>query len=157
MSLFSSEIIVTPQIKGVTNGTAGTQGFIGEAVNANVVLGSAVALTTATNANVASITLTPGDWDVDGNINFTATNATVAAGAVVVGSVSTGSLTLSTDGTESYDLPGALTTTSFKLSVTIPRKRLSITTTTVVYLVAQATFTAGTMGAYGALNARRAR
>jgi hypothetical protein len=157
MSLFRNEIIATPRIQGVVDGTTASQGYVGEAVQSFVAVGSAVALTTATAANVTSISLTPGDWDVDGNVNFTATSATTAAGGVFSSAVSTTSATLSVDGTESNDLPGPLTTTSFKMSVTVPRKRLSLTTTTTVYLVGLASFSAGTVGGYGAISARRVR
>lgn len=157
MSLFSGETVVRPNIVGVMDGTAAKAGSVGEFISTSVVIGSAVALTTATNANVMSIVLTPGDWDVAANLNFAATSATTTAGATWTGSINTVSATLSNDGSESYDTPGAITTTSFKLSCTINRKRISVTTTTTIYLVANAVFTAGTVGAYGTLNARRVR
>lgn len=157
MGLFSSETIVTPNIIGAVNGTAAPAGAVGEYVLTTVAVGSAVALTTATPANVGSVSLTAGDWTLEGNINFTAASATVANGSLWVGSINVTSATISTDGAEVQLNPGASTTTSFKDGVSIPQKRVSLTATTTIYLVAEATFTAGTVGAYGKISARRVR
>lgn len=157
MGLFSNEIIVTPQIKGVTNGSVAQAGYLGEFKQALVPVGSAVSLTTVTPANVASLVLTPGDWDVTGNINITATGATTAAGALQVGGIGTTTAAIPTNGTEVQEYSTALTTTNFKNSITIPPQQFSVTTNTTVYMVMECTFTAGTIGAYGALSARRLR
>lgn len=157
MSLFKSEIVVTPNIIGVQDGSAAAAGSEGEYIITLVAVGAPVSLTTATPANVASVVLTPGDWNVDGNINFTAASATVANGSLWVGGINTTSATIPTDGTEVQLNPGASTTTSFKDGVTIINKRVSVTTTTTVYLVAEVTFTAGTVGGYGKIAARRVR
>jgi hypothetical protein len=72
------------------------------------------------------------------------------------GGISTTTATLPTDGTEAFfATPAAIATTTFNATVTIPRKVINITSTTMVYLVAEATFTAGTVSAYGSLTARR--
>lgn len=157
MGLFSSEIISTPQIQGVSNGSAANTGFIGEYVSSLIAVGSAVSLTTATPKNITSISLTAGDWDVEGNINLNATSATVASGSLWVGGINTTSATIPTTGAEVQESIPTVTTTSFKTSIATPPQRISITTTTTVYLVAEATFTAGTVTGYGILGARRVR
>lgn len=157
MSLFKGEYIFTPKIIGVVSGNAAAAGHVGEVISSAVAVGSAVSLTTATAANVTSISLTPGDWDVSADINFTATGATTAAGASVVGGISTTSATLPTDGTEVNDLVGGLTTTTFKTGNSLSRKVVNVSVNTTVYLVGIATFSAGTVGAYGAIVARRVR
>ena len=135
-----------------TTGNA-TPGCVGELVQSAIASGSAVSLTTATTANVTSISLTAGDWDVSGNVNFTGTTATVTGGQA---GISTTSATLPTDGTECYD--GTITTAlSDTSTVTLPRKRISINSTTTVYLEAQKTFSAGTEAAFGSITARRVR
>lgn len=124
----------------------------GEVSTSLVAVGSAVALTTATPANVTSLVLGPGNWDVEGNVNFTAVGGTQTAAQA---GINTTSATLPTDGSEVYSgLQTAVITE--KDSITVPRKRIVVTSTTVVYLVAQVTFAAGTVGAFGLLSARRA-
>lgn len=157
MSLFRNEIIATPRIVGYQDGSSASAGNVGEVISSAVAVGSAVALTTATPANVTSISLTPGDWDVTGNVNLTAASATTAAGALQAGGISITSATLPTDGSEVQELSVALTTTSFKTSIPVSRKVINVNAVTTVYLVAEATFTAGTIGAYGVLTARRVR
>lgn len=157
MSLFKNEKLATPQIIGVIDGSAASTGNVGEAITSTVAVGSAVALTTATPANVTSISLTPGDWDVFANVNFSATSATTTAGSLWAIGVNTTSATLPVDGSEVQMLQTALTTTTFKGGDGTSRKVINLTTTTTVYLVAEATFSAGTVGAYGSISARRIR
>jgi hypothetical protein len=128
-------------------------GGIGEFVQALLASGSATSLTTATAKNITSISLTAGDWDVSGNINFSAGTATVTGTA---GGISTMSATLPTDGSEVYS-GVQVTLLSETDSVTLPRKRISIATTTTVYLVGRSTFSAGSVSGFGQINARRVR
>jgi hypothetical protein len=157
MSLFRNETIVNPSIVGVTSGANAATGNVGEQVDSIVAVGSAVGLTTATAANVTSISLSAGDWNVSGNVNFTAGSATTAEGALWVIGVNTTSATIPTTGAEVQLAATAVTTTSFKLGASTTSSRINVSATTTVYLVAEATFTAGTVGAYGHLCARRVR
>lgn len=135
-----------------TNDSA-TAGDIGEFTQTLVAAGSAVALTTATAADIASISLTAGDWDVEGWINFAATGGTVTGR---VGSISATSATHPIDGSQIHQ-GYQTTTTTETTSVSLPRKRISLAATTTIYLVATGTFSAGSMGGFGGLNARRVR
>jgi hypothetical protein len=128
-------------------------GGLGEFTNKLVAVGSAISLTTATAANVTSFSLTPGDWDVEGNINFSAASATVTG---TQGGIAIVSATLPVDGSEVYS-GVQVTLLSEKDSVSLPRKRISLAATTTVYLVAQSTFSAGTVTAFGQMSARRVR
>lgn len=140
-------------VAGTTTNDSAPAGYIGEFVSSLVASGSPVSLTNNTAANVTSISLTAGDWDVEGNVNFSGTTATVTAGT---GGISSTSATLPTDGSEVYD--GTVTTLlSDVSSVTLPRKRMSLAATTTVYMVAKKAFSAGTVVAFGSLNARRVR
>lgn len=144
---------------GVT-GTAGTPindsaaiGMVGEIISSAIVVGSATSLTTATAKNVTSISLTAGDWDVEGNVNFTETTATASARSAGITSTSA---TVPVDGTESYC--GVQSTITSELnSITLPRKRVSLAATTTIYLVGKATFSAGTVSGFGSISARRVR
>lgn len=128
-------------------------GNIGEYVESLIASGSATALTTATAKNVTSISLTAGDWDVSGNVNFAATTATVTGTS---GGISSTSATVPTDGSEVFS-GVQVTLVSENDSVTLPRKRFSLSGTTTVYLIAKSTFSAGSVSAFGQINARRAR
>ena len=105
-------------------------------------------------ANITSISLTAGDWDVEGMVTLIYALATQSSDGVV--GISTTSATLPTDGSQAYD-PLRATTASNNTSITLPRKRISVAATTTVYLVARAGFSAGTAAGAGLINARRVR
>jgi hypothetical protein len=140
-------------IQGVTDASDAGAGNVGEIVTSLAAIGSLLSLTTNTAGNITSISLTAGDWDVEGNANFTETTATASARTAGINTVSA---TLPTDGTE-CNCGVQSTLTSEKNSIALPRKRISLAGTTTVYLVAFATFSAGTVGVYGAITARRVR
>lgn len=157
MSLFRKEILVEPQIVGATNGLNAPAGQVGEILFTTVAVGSGVSLTTATPANVVTLALTAGDWDVAANLNFAGTSTTVAAGALWQASVSLTSATQNTTGIEVNVTAGPLTTTSFKTTATVTPRRINVAANTTVYLVGTGTFTAGSAVGYGLLTARRVR
>jgi hypothetical protein len=147
--------LITPVggILGVTDASNATAGNDGEFVSSLIASGSAVSLTTATAANITSISLTAGDWDVEGNIDFSASTATVTGTS---GGISTTTATVPTDGSEVYS-GVQVTLLSENDAVTLPRKRISISGTTTVYLVGKSTFSAGSVSAFGSITARRVR
>lgn len=131
------------------NAPAGTYGEYVESVIAS---GSAVSLTDATTANITSISLTAGDWDVEGNVNLLGTGATFTAGA---SGINTTTATLPTTGKANF-VDGDLTG-NFTEGMSLSRVRVNVSSTTTVYLVGRATFSAGTVTGYGAITARRIR
>jgi hypothetical protein len=137
-----------PQQLGITVRYA--PATIGEAVRSFVAQGSAVALTNNIPANVTTISLTAGDWDVSGICVIQGT----LTGTYVVGSINTTSATRGTSGDNDVFSPTMPTAIS-GVCLVIPNYRLSLTATTTVYLVAQAGFTAGTASAFGRLSATR--
>lgn len=140
-------------LQGTATNDSAAAGSVGENPHSEIVAGSAVSLTTATAANVTSISLTAGDWDVRGNVNFAGASSTVTARS---GGLTATSATVPTDGTEVF-AGGQTTTTSETTSVSVPSKRFSLASTTTIYLVGKATFSAGTMGEFGSISARRVR
>lgn len=146
-------IIPNSGIRGTLTNDDATSLNVGQFSSSFIAVGSATSLTTATAKNVTSISLTAGDWDVSGNVNFVATTATVTAWS---GGISTNTNALPTDGSE---VPNGtvITLISENNGITLPRKRISIASTTTVYLVGKATFSAGTVTAYGGITARRVR
>ena len=133
---------------------------LGTLVTSSVPVGSAVSLTTATAANVTSITLTAGDWDISGVIDFnpaaTTSVTNITAGVSLTSATlagQTGGSGLGTDPTMAWNQ--AASVPAAVMAMEVPVVRLSITATTTVYLVAKATFTVSTMTAYGTIRANR--
>jgi hypothetical protein len=128
-------------------------GAVGEYTSSLVASGSAVSLSNNTGANITSISLTAGDWDVGGSVNFTETTSTVTGRSAGVTSTTA---TVPTDGSEAF-CGVQSTVTSETNSITLSRKRFSLSATTTIYLVAKASFSAGTCAGFGQITARRAR
>ena len=137
-----------------TNDNAAT-GYIGEYVENSTAntSGTAVSLTTNTVANVSSISLTAGDWDVSCMTYFVIAggSATAIAAGITQTSATFG-------GTGSYaGFTGTIAQTTFADNTqSVPVFRVKLTGTTTVYLVARSTFP-GTCSTYGMISARRVR
>jgi hypothetical protein len=156
-------------ITGTPTNDNAPAGFLGEYIFSTIPSGSAVALTTATPANITSIALTSGDWDIDCQVEFSpgATTSVTQSNA----SMSLTSATLSTQpgGTVGIATLGPEPILTFNQAASVPAANYAIAPTTTrvtvaqsnstatVYLVAQATFTVSTMSAFGTLRARRIR
>lgn len=140
----------TAGIVGTTAADSANAGSIGEYITAQA---SGVSLTSGSNANITSISLTAGDWDVWGVIRFSQA-ATTTATALIAGT-STTSVTFGTFDTYSA-LTAALPANAGN-NLVAPPTRINISTTTTVYLVGQATFATSTCTANGIINARRRR
>jgi hypothetical protein len=143
---------------GVTDGSNAAAGAVGEYVSSIVSVSGAVTLTSGANANVTGIGLAAGDWDVDGLVEYNAAAATVAANSAVYSGIATASATL-TDTQYAAQRAEAISAASFSpwLALAAPRLRLSFSSAATAYLVAQASFTAGAVKAYGVIRARRVR
>ena len=143
--------------KGTATNDNAAAGYIGEYVESVVASASAVSLTTATAANVTSISLTAGDWDVYPIVNFT--NGATTVLSLLVGWVSTTSATIpSSDLATRSDLDGGnMVPHRTKRTITPPSIRISLSATTTVYLEAYGEFSVSTLTAFGAIRARRVR
>ncbi len=112
--------------------------------------GAPVSLSNNTPANMTTLSLTAGDWDVYGDIVLNSSaGMTTTKGAVstVSGSFAVGS---------PYEIQNAAGVASLA-QFGVPVTRISIAITTTIYLVALAAFGSGTVTASGTLRARRAR
>lgn len=143
----------TSGIIGSTTNDSAAALSVGEYVSSSVVQGSAVALTTGTAANITSISLTAGDWDVCGTVVYDVGGPITS----FEGGWGTTSATVPTrgDGRGWLDNEPAASGENRCFSSIVTRLSLNGTTTT--YLVAQATFGSGSCAAYGTIAARRAR
>jgi hypothetical protein len=142
-------------IAGTATNDNADAGVVGELISSSVASGPAVSLTTATFANITTISLTAGDWDVTGLVAIT-TGATTTIDYINYG-VSTTSAT-----SGSLGQMGSITTNTniaatIDYAVSAPVTRLSLASTTTVYLVTRVSFAIGTANAYGVIRARRIR
>ena len=154
--LATSPTITTPGIVGVTNGGNATAGNVGEYISSTVLVGSAVALTTATATNVTNVSLTAGDWMCEGNVTTNPAGTTTTS--LMIAWISSNSAVLPTapnGGSYTAALSGATAGVSQSLSAgTI---RISVSTTTTVFLETWDSFAVSTMSAYGFIGCRRMR
>jgi hypothetical protein len=153
------------QIPGVAGNTPASAGNVGEIISSCVAQASAVALSTGTAKDVTSISLTAGDWDVQGDIDFvtTATTSVSDVSAVITGTSNT--LPTAPNNTAPFGgggmniqrftafVPGTIN------SFAVPTGGVPVTvaSATTIFLDALSAFTASTASAYGCIVARRAR
>lgn len=145
-------------LKGTGTNNNAASGQIGEIVYSNVVSGSAIALTSGIAANITSISLTAGDWDLS------AVGCTNVGGSTTTSAynfwINTVSASFPASNTNLTPIVGANaipTNTGQVFNVALPAGRISLPSTTTLYFSVQATFAASTLSAYGWVMARRAR
>lgn len=154
-TVLPSRLIISG-LKGTVAGANAAAGDVGEYVESIVLSGSAITLTTATAANITSISLTAGDWDVtavfsaDGTITGTLFGVSISANSA--------SETGTVLGSSRIQMPASWAPTAASESaMVVPSFRVNVSVTTTYYMVAKCTFTAGTLLGYGRLSARRVR
>lgn len=141
----------TAGIVGTTTNDSANAGSVGEYVTATA---GPTALTTGTNTNITSISLTAGDWDVTGTIFF----ATGVGDTMTSAAVSVNDTSATHPAIPLYNNPGNVNlTASLGLTVIAPVRRFSLASTTTVYLVATGSHSGGTLNATGMIRARRIR
>lgn len=138
-------------IVGTTTNNNANSGSVGEYVTASA---SAVSLTSGAGTNITSISLTAGDWDVTGVVQFVPASTTTTANMFVGPSTTSGS-----NGTfdQTTITRYALSAGSGVSNIPSPVCRFSLSTTTTIFLVAASTFSVSTMTANGLIRARRVR
>jgi hypothetical protein len=147
------------QYSGTATNNDASAGNIGEYVTASLAQGSAVSLTTATAVNITSISLTAGDWDVQGDGYFAGSGTTTVGDDAVSVSATSGTLDQALDRITIFS-PGGVTLYGgafSKTSVATPVARFSLSTTTTIYMVVRSDFGVSTTSAYGLIRARRVR
>jgi hypothetical protein len=133
----------------LTRIAAATDGMIGEVITANA---ATVAMVNATAKTITSISLTSGDWDVHGSFN--SNPAATTTQSYVRASIST------TDNTHDFSF---ITQHILAIAansawyIPTPYRRVSIASTTTIYLVGEAGFATSTLTGAATITARRAR
>ena len=134
-----------------TNDNAIT-GYVGELVSSQVANASAVSLANNTPKNVTTITLTAGDWDVEGHVyNAFSVGATLTSSWCSLTSATTPDASIRSGTGMASALMG-------NQGNTTPLLRVSVSAgSTTVYLSTIALFASGTGAASGIIQARRVR
>lgn len=135
-----------------TNDSA-TAGHLGEYVTAQLVSGSSVTLISGTATTITSVTLTPGDWEVSGVVDYDGVAASVTAFKTGVAT------TPGTFGAQDtfQNMPFIAAAWTDEFGHTIAPSRLSLSGTSTAYLIGEGTFSSGTVTAHGTIRARRVR
>ncbi len=139
------------QLPGTTTNDNANSGNVGEYISSTVAAGSAVSISNGVAANVTTVSLTAGDWDVFGQLFINPAGGTITT--LLIGSTGVTTATLSSP----PDFVLGYTSTGTGIGSPLTSRRYSFTTTTTVYMVVDANFSGGTNTAYGTLSARRRR
>jgi len=144
-------------IFGITDGTSVLTGQIGE-YPSNIISTATNAAASGSYLQLATISLTAGDWDIFAYAEQSLNAATLTANGAV--EVLVGTTTASNTGTtQGYDRVTGIqpATNTTAAPIAIPIKRVQITATTSYFLNVLATYTAGTPQWRGSISARRVR
>lgn len=145
-------------LRGTQTNDSATAGDRGE-LSTGTVAANATSLSTGTTVNVGTntnITLTAGDWDCSGVVNFTfgaTTSITNLAGGI---STTTGTLPAQ-DSYFDYETSAMVPTGTAVATWVVPTVQISVAGSTSVFLVSQATFTLSTIKVGGTIRCRRMR
>lgn len=137
-------------ITGVTTNSNAAAGIVGEYVSGAA---GPVSLTTSTGANVTSVSLTAGDWDVSASCLHAISVAATYVRCTIA--TTTGTVSNTSDGSSALIQMTAATELGTIINTGVVR--VSLASTTTYYLNADASFSSGTVTATGTLRARRIR
>lgn len=137
-------------IIGTTTNNNAAAGSFGEYVTNT---GTTVPLTSGVSVNITSITLTAGDWDVEGTLQTNPAGGTTTS--LVILGTSTGSAAFAGLGTVTQ-LGSAIPAGVSAIAPT-PVFRYSLPSTQTIFLVASVNFASSTMTGSGVIRARRVR
>lgn len=154
---FTNKTLTTPIVSGITSGAAASAGNIGEIIESIIASGSATSLTTNTPKNITSITLTAGEWELTGAVQFASAASTVVSS--IDASISTTSAThdSSADRYVAFSTNGITPGSGFPLTLKPGPITVNISSGGTYYLVGRAVFTTSTETAWGFIRARRIR
>lgn len=144
--------IPTPGIVGVTDGSDADAGNVGEFITAT----NTQSMTSTVNANVVSISLTAGDWDVWGAIETVLGSGTITVS--MIAGINTVSATFPGSQNGAYFVyTWPPSSAEFAAAGPVGQLRISVSTTTTIYLVGYIDFSVSTASLIGYLGARRVR
>ena len=159
--LGTTPTINQPNLGGVTTVSNATAGSVGEYLSTIVLIGSAISLTTAVSTNIATLSVTAGDWDIWGEIWYDGSAGTIlirAYQAITTVSATISFTVPSNDYSQSCFHGSVSAVGSVGAPIwPIPATRINVASTTDVFMVVRADYTTPTLTAYGKICARRRR
>lgn len=123
-------------VQGTTAGGNATAGYIGEFISANS--SSIAPVTTGVFVTIASISLTAGDWDVEGQGQMSTGSTTAATGYSCAISLNPTSIDTAGSGGVNQSFYTLAASSSYLLPT--GKRRINVSSTTTVYLVGSLTF-----------------
>jgi len=153
----TNKTLTNPAISGTTTNDSAAAGNVGEFVTASLASGSAISLTNGTSANITSISLTAGDWDVRGVLGLQGGATTVVILQQCCITTTSATLDISPDKAAIVFSNNTPFGSTGRILLSAPVTRISLSGTTTVYLVANCNFTTSTLTGYGTISARRVR
>lgn len=151
----------TAGIVGTTTNNNADAGAVGEYLVSTIAAASGVALTSGTQFNITSLTLTAGDWDVGGTWQLAFGSGTTTGYARASIGTSSASISASSNSAVNTGVslsdPAGVGTGGVGFGAAMPTTRFSVASSTTIYLVTQCNFSVSTLKAFGQLWARRMR
>ena len=151
-TLNSGAHLSSSMVSGTATNDSAATGILGQIITSNITSGSAVPLTSGSAANITSISLTAGDWDVFGWVSTNPAGSTTTT--ILQAGISTTTANLDSFPTV---IQGVSVGAGLALSAPVATQRISLSGTTTVYLVVNTTFAVSTCGGYGYITGRRER
>ena len=153
-TLPSGLTIPTPIINGFTDASTAAAGVVGQVIKSSFVSQS---LTSGAPANITSIALTAGDWDIWANVSTLPNISTVQSVFYAMISLTSGTAVTPTTEETSGFYGNGTTVAGVTLGGSTGVLSVSINSTTTYYLNANAAFSVSTLSAQGIIFARRRR
>jgi len=144
--------ITTGQLIGTATNDAANAGNVGEVFNVGP---TSASFTSTIPANINSVTLSPGDWELSGIAVYGGAGATTTTDVVTAISTTSASVIAGLLGIAAHNRQTA--TADFSCTHTLLPQQVSLASSTQYFLNGQATFTVSTYGVTGIIHARRAR
>ncbi len=131
-------------IQGTNTNDNAAVGYVGEFISSGAVANTNAAATTELD-DLTSISLTAGDWDIEGAVRWDGNGATwtqcLIGISTTAGNSAVGMVNSENEFLESW---ASSSTTPIDKALIVPRWRLSLSATTTVYLKRSANYSAGT-------------
>jgi hypothetical protein len=150
--------VLTPSggLTGTATNDDACAGCVGAVLSGDLPSGSKISLTTATPANITSVSLTAGDWQCYGNATYNYGAGTSVTVFLYNFSTTSATLDLTNGHYGAFASTGLIAGSTDPVFV-VPTLRVKLSGTTTLYLVTQASFTVSTLAAYGHFDCRRMR
>lgn len=143
-------------VRGTNTNNSAAAGYIGEYVEATVIVYTAVPAANNQFGDLTSISLTAGDWDVTLVVQLNNNGATATVADIGISTTTGNSATGMAYGVNLIEMPWQAVAAA-DASMVIPSYRMSLNATTTVYAKNLVTYSAGTPRYKCCISARRVR